>query len=179
MKNKHEAESRASVSTKIGIYESEPGEDDSDHSINTSKEMDHQNTKSDMHESESSEKDSSQTSINTSEEVDDQKDDKAWDMILIESLPQLKYNNVQNLWKDEHLLQEVLKAIRKETKRVLDLAEAIESSNLYQAISDEQQRLEDNEYGEDEAEKMAWQNRRYLVIKLLKDRHHVLNLFEE
>ena len=61
-----------------------------------------------------------------------------------------------------------LNVIRKRVNSLLRLAEVLSESPLYTKIHDEKTRLEGHNYDEDEADKVAWFNRRFRIKTYLK-----------
>ena len=61
-----------------------------------------------------------------------------------------------------------LNKIRKRLRKMTDLVDWLQESPIYEAILAEKERLEDSGYDEDEADCMAWKNRRCAIRKYLK-----------
>ena len=59
--------------------------------------------------------------------------------------------------------KKTVKQIRNYVEDIVTFAHDIENSDIYVAIQDEKSWLEDKHYSEEEAEAVAWKNRKYLI----------------
>jgi len=159
MKSKHKTDNQASLVSD---------ENDDQASVSPDEEM---STNEDDQGSDSRD-DKSSMNGDLSDEDEDEK--SSWDWLLEETLDELEFEKIEDLWKNENLFRTLLKKLRKNTEDMLGMAEKVSSSSLYTEITQEQERLEENGYEDGESMKVAWDNRRYLIIKLLKERQDVL-----
>ena len=89
----------------------------------------------------------------------------AWNYVL---LLQFGLDDMHNIFSEKENEQCELNAIRKRVNSLMRLTEQISDSPLYMKIYDEKARLESHNYDEDEADKVAWFNRRFRIKKYLK-----------
>jgi len=152
------------------IYNDNNSEGGGDVSDEEEKEGEESNDDEEMEEDDKSE------SGTEEESSDDEDDDKAkefeiWDRVIKEALDGIEdpeIDTVKDVFEDP-FLSKLTKGIRKVIDDYNNVVRVIEESNVYVKIDDTKMQFEDKGYEEDEAKAAAWDQRKFLARKLLKD----------
>jgi len=114
---------------------------------------------------------------------EDDKESEVWERVILEALATVEDPEVDTL-KDvfqEPFLGRIIKAIRHVLDDYTSVAEVIENSDVCSKIENTKQHLEEKGYGENEATEAAWEQRKFLVKRLLREHKNTIQdeLFPE
>jgi hypothetical protein len=103
--------------------------------------------------------------VEAEEEDSDYKE--VWHRIVTEVMEKDGVQYFKKEGKDKFDTKRVIKAIRDNAEDYVKFGNQIENTDMYGQLQKEKDRLENNDYDSDEAEIVAWKNRKYLVKKLV------------
>lgn len=147
---------------------------ESNESVNSDSDSNH-SCAHDSFKDESSRMDDDDSCNDESSHIDDDDDDnvsnesvtdeQVWDRVM----SQIFDGNTREDFMNDDCTEYSMKKIRKKTRDYVEdlvqLADDIRQTDVYENLCNEKQRLENKGYEEDEAEIMAWKNRKYMIIK--------------
>jgi hypothetical protein len=106
---------------------------------------------------------------NAEEEEEDSDYNEVWHRVITEVMEENGRQDLKKEGRDKLDTKRVIKAIRDLAEDYVKFGNQIENTDLYDHLRKEKDRLVNNDYDSDEAEIVAWKNRKYLVKKLVID----------
>jgi len=106
----------------------------------------------------------SEKSESESEPDSDEEDEEIWDRVLRNIWNETNDNQRHDLMKNgKYSAGKILKAVNEHVDEANDYSTDISGTKVYQAITEEEERLQEKDYEPEEVKRLAWKNRKYLV----------------